>query len=41
MGIEEEDLAAAHREFSPADKLGQQADKGWNPKKKENAGGRL
>ena len=37
----EEDLAAAHREFSPADRLGQQNDKGWSPKQKRNARGRL
>ena len=37
----EDDLAAAHREFSPADRLGQQNDNGWGRKKKGNARGRL
>ena len=35
-----EELAAVHREFSPADRLGQQADNGFR-KKKGNARGRL
>ena len=36
-----DELATVHREFSPADRLGQQSDNGWNRKKRGNTRGRL